>query len=528
MKISNLNLEDILEITKEVINNFFINSKITKKPLIFNFLLPKNIENGDICCNIFLKYPHLLVNNNLEKLIQILQKNNFFEKILFNKGFLNFFYSLSLQEIFFKNIFLKNLKYKNKKVLVEYVSANPTGKLHLGHGRNGVFGDVLFKTYLFFGFNAKNNYYVNDSGKQIDILIESLEKKAANSLDVLPYEGPYLDILKNKYQKKSWNNLSKEKLRQIVVLEILEKFIYVLKKISISFETFTYESEVLTCHKSKIIDYFWKNNLIYEKDGAIWLKFFENFDYEDRVLIKQNDKNSYLIGDICCQYERFLQKYKKIIIILGADHIDYITRLKYTLSLLKINNKNWELIPLQIINVASKDTTKKMSKREGTAIDLEEFIDDIGAEKIRFFLISYTKNSPLTLDLEKIQQMEKSNSYYYCQYVFARINGLLSKHLLKNEKKLFFYHLSDKEINLFKFALSFRIHLLLLIDQNEPHNIYKFLLELVKRFHKYYESEKIISDNKIKTEIKLSLVLFIKKILEKIFEIISIKPIEKM
>ena len=441
--------------------------------------IPKLKDHGDFSSNIALRLAKVLKNspiNIANSLKGELENNDFIEKVeVVVPGFLNFFVKKdSLSEIINKIIdqgkdYGRNNFGKNEKVMVEYVSANPTGDLHLGHARGAAYGDSLTRVLKFSGYDCLREYYVNDAGNQIEVLGESLYQRY---LEALGYE---FDIEKIGYQGKDVKNIASK-----IAKDIKEKYVHddseerklYFKKVGrelelskikkdldlyrVSFDHYQSELDLYKDGKVKnTLEALKNSGYTYDLDGALWLRTTDFGDDKDRVLIKSDGSYTYLLPDIAYHKDKFDRGYDHLINLFGADHHGYIIRLKAGLKILGYNSDNLDIQIVQMVRLMENSVELKMSKRTGNAITIRELCEDVGVDVARYFFISKPIVSHLDFDLDLARKHSSENPVYYIQYAYARCASILRR--VKEVKKLETYSLltNDKEVSILKELASF-------------------------------------------------------------------------
>ena len=515
--------------------------------------IPKLKDHGDFSSNIALRLAKVLKNspiNIANSLKGELENNDFIEKVeVVVPGFLNFFVKKdSLSEIINKIIdqgkdYGRNNFGKNEKVMVEYVSANPTGDLHLGHARGAAYGDSLTRVLKFSGYDCLREYYVNDAGNQIEVLGESLYQRY---LEALGYE---FDIEKIGYQGKDVKNIASK-----IAKDIKEKYVHddsedrklYFKKVGrelelskikkdldlyrVSFDHYQSELDLYKDGKVKnTLEALKNSGYTYELEGALWLRTTDFGDDKDRVLIKSDGSYTYLLPDIAYHKDKFDRGYDHLINLFGADHHGYIIRLKAGLKILGYNSDNLDIQIVQMVRLMENGTELKMSKRTGNAITIRELCEDVGVDVARYFFISKPIVSHLDFDLDLARKHSSENPVYYIQYAYARCASILRR--VKEVKKLETYSLltNDKEVSILKELASFEQILVDICKYKEVNILCNYAYRLASLFHSYYNECKVIDEtNSELTTERLALVKAIKITLENALNLLGIEVKEDM
>ncbi|MDY5928519.1 MAG: arginine--tRNA ligase [Candidatus Onthovivens sp.] len=515
--------------------------------------IPKLKDHGDFSSNIALRLAKVLKNspiNIANSLKSELENNDFIEKVeVVVPGFLNFFVKKdSLSEIINKIIdqgkdYGRNNFGKNEKVMVEYVSANPTGDLHLGHARGAAYGDSLTRVLKFSGYDCLREYYVNDAGNQIEVLGESLYQRY---LEALGYE---FDIDKIGYQGKDVKNIASKIAKDIKEKYVLDdsddRKLYFkkvgreleLSKIKkdldlyrVSFDHYQSELDLYKDGKVKnTLEALKNSGFTYDLDGALWLRTTDFGDDKDRVLIKSDGSYTYLLPDIAYHKDKFDRGYDHLINLFGADHHGYIIRLKAGLKILGYNSDNLDIQIVQMVRLMENGIELKMSKRTGNAITIRELCEDVGVDVARYFFISKPIVSHLDFDLDLARKHSSENPVYYIQYAYARCASILRR--VKEVKKLETYSLltNDKEVSILKELASFEQILVDICKYKEVNILCNYAYRLASLFHSYYNECKVIDEtNSELTTERLALVKAIKITLENALNLLGIEVKEDM
>ncbi len=329
---------------------------------------------------------------------------------------------------------------KNQKILLEFVSANPTGPLHIGHARGAIYGDTLYRLAKHLGYDITAEYYVNDAGNQIDLLGLSIQLHAReNLLDETVeypesyYRGEYLDGLAREAMEKFGTEIFYDESRQRELAmwakdEVMKIIVKDLADTNVHFDTFVYES-TLYDDWDRVMEKMAQNdaNAIYEKDGKTWLASEAKGDEKDRVVVREDGRPTYLAGDIVYHNQKFERGYDHYINIWGADHHGYIARVKAAIEYLGYDSSKLEVLLSQMVSLLKDGEPYKMSKRAGNVILMSDIVEEIGADALRYIFASKKSDTALEFDLSEFKKQDSSNPIFYIQYAHARIQTLLSK-----------------------------------------------------------------------------------------------------
>ena len=486
-----------------------------------------------------LKKPPIEIANNLSTFLNK-NKPDFIDEITVLKpGYINF--SINKKDIAskLKNIALevntlkKHFDKQSETIQIEFVSANPTGPLHVGHIRGAVYGSALSKVLSFYGYNMKNEYYVNDAGNQITEFGESILNKIlkSNKDDTSDsYKGEYILDLANDIQKElnlNSKNLTEE-VTKIGINKMLTSIKNDLSKLNVKFDEWFHESQLF---KDKTLDEVIKKlnekEFISQKEGATWFLSKKLGDDRDNVLIKKDSSHTYFFSDIANHYNKFfIRNFNKVINIWGADHQGHIKRTKLAMESLGVESENLIIKISQMVTIKKGTEIVKISKRSGEYVTLSEIVEEVGSDACRYFFLSKSPDTQLTFDIELAKSQNSSNPIFYIQYAHARLIKLIEsakKTKIEVNKDSKINIDSEKELEIAKKILEFPEVIEQIVKELEPHHITRYCLELASMFHSYYQSEKIInpSDN----EISESKILFCHSVLNTIRQCLDLMMI---
>ena len=529
------------------------NNDANIKDIELEFDIPKNQEHGDLSTNICMRLAKPLKSNPkivAEKLISLLDYDkNLIEKIdVAGTGFINIKFSNNYYQEQLKNIFScgkdygKTKKYDGKKVNVEYVSANPTGLLHLGHARNAAIGDTLANLYEWTGWNVIREYYFNNAGNQMNNLALSIyarimqqTKDAGYPFPEDGYHGDYVKNIADEIIEKNNNNLSNETLETIKKYGeewCFDKIKNTLKRMKIEQDIFYNEDSLYKDGKIKeVLEELKAKGLSYEKDGAIWFSLTQMGLDTDRVIVKSSGEPTYRLPDIAYHREKLLRNYDLVVDLFGADHIATVPDVLAGVRALGFDDKKVKVILHQFVTLTENGEQVKMSKRTGKSYTLDELLDDVGEDVVRYFLIMRGVNTHLEFDLSLAKEQSDKNPVFYLQYAHARICSIFDK--LKDENINFeqakLTLLNDiNEINLIKQIILFPTEIQTASNKSEPHILCEYLRELASAFHLFYHNCRIIGEDIETMKARLLLVDVCKNILKNGLSILGISAPKKM
>ena len=549
--------------------------------------IPADPKNGDVstnaamvCARPFRNNPRAIAQSIVEK---IRLEGSCFERCeVAGPGFINFFYSPLWYAQVLKAVLEEKEGYgktdmgRGKRVLVEFVSANPTGPMHIGNARGGAIGDCLAAVLEKAGYKVEREFYVNDAGNQIEkfgkslslrymqILSDAGQSVAAKGLSVEDFckeiygengsteqfpmpEDVYLgmDIIahaKNFYDKygNSAGKMSEEDRRKALVdfalpinIEGLHKD---LEKYRITYDTWFRES---TLHNDgsvrDIIEKLKASGHTYEKDGALWFRTTDFGDEKDRVLVRENGIPTYLVPDIAYHYNKLaVRKFDKAVDIFGADHHGYIPRIKASMTALGVDEKKLDIVIMQMVRLVKNGEAYKLSKRSGKAITLNTLLDEIPIDAARFFFNLREPNSQFDFDLDLAVSQSSQNPVYYVQYAHARICSVIKK---LSEEGITVKSFDERCAKLLESAEEKEIIKLLANLPNvindsarnyDPAKVTKYAIDLATLFHKFYNSCRIKGEQEELVQARLSLSLAVKQVIANILDMLKITCPESM
>ena len=539
---------------------------------------PKNIEFGEWTSNICMKLAANSEDNPrqiAEKLISNLTKNDWITKIeIAGAGFLNFYLTSEQKYIFIQECLDQEkpflIKGKAKKnILIEYVSSNPTGPIHIGHGRGAALGSALANLLSKAGSEVTQEYYVNDQGLQIETLGLSL---LLNYLSLggekikLPkecYQGDYLktlasDLKKNKQNKyeftlpkklptnfDDWLILAKkelsnfEELGVFALTKILDGIKADLKEFNTFHDDFFFESSLFKDSKesefNKTLNYLSKKDLSYDKDGAMWYKSTDFGDEKDRVLIRENEAPTYFASDLVYHKNKFDRKFDEMINLWGSDHHGYLPRINASLKGLGYDSKKLKTIFIQFVSLIRGKNKVAMSTRSGEFVTLKKLIDEVGVDAVRYFFLERRSDQTLEFDIELAKKKNKDNPVYYIQYAHARICSLMKElpergfnYSNSEGSRALSYLSSDKENELVSQINSYQQTLERCFDKREIHSLCFYLRDLAAIFHSFYNSHPILDKDDNSRNARIAVSLATKAVINDGLGVLGIVAPEKM
>ena len=509
-----------------------------------------NKEFGDFSSNIALSISKELSQNPLEtaqKLKESMGDSSLeIDEITVSKpGFINFkisnkYYYDMLNQILKNSDFGKSGHGKGKTANVEFVSANPTGPLTVGHGRNAVLGDAVSNILEWNGFSVTREYYFNDAGRQMRVLSESVEARYFETLNKpseFPedgYQGSYInDIAKEMISEFGENLSSGDALfKQVPEKKIFQQIKNTLKKLGISFDQFSNEKTFYDNGDiNRLLDELESNDLIYKKDGATWFKSSALGKEQDRVFIKGSGEPTYRVPDTAYHRNKIERKFDLIIDVFGADHMDTYPDVLIALQALGYKTDHIKVLLYQFVTLLRGGEKIKMSTRKANFITLDELIDEVGVDVVRYFFIMRGVNTHLNFDLDLAADQSEKNPVYYLQYAHARISNIIQRSGKANINPLSYNSkllIHGQEIALLKKLEQFPGVVRASLSSLEPQTIANYLQDTAGNFHKYYAECRIIGNDENLTKARIALALATKKVLANGLGILGISAPEKM
>ncbi|MCD8212947.1 MAG: arginine--tRNA ligase [Campylobacter sp.] len=422
---------------------------------------------------------------------------------------------------------------------IEYISANPTGPLHIGHVRGAVYGDTLARIGTYLGYKIFTEYYINDAGNQIDLLGTSISLAARDMLfnDNVEYPQKYyrgeyiLDIAKlalDKFGKEIFYNENKNQVLaefgKDIVLDIIKKD---LSDVGIFIQNWASE-KALYDKLEPTIDKLKRSNQMYEKEGAIYIASTALGDDNDRVVVRADGRPTYLAGDIVYHNAKFEQNYDNYINIWGADHHGYIARIKAAVNFLGYDENRLEIILMQMVSLLKDSKPYKMSKRAGNAVLMSDIVEEIGADALRFIFISKANTSSLEFDIDELKKEDSSNPIFYINYAHARINQIFTKagKSVSDIVNANFIDLDDSAKNLLFEALTLPEILQDAFTSRQLQKVPDYLKSLAASFHKFYNENRVVGSQNEDSLLKLFSVVALS--LKTALSLIGIKAKDKM
>lgn len=539
--------EQIKEMIKSALNELYI--KFDPENIVVE--VPKKREQGDFSTNIAMQLTKVLKDNSrniAEKIVEVLSKNtNEIKTIeIAGPGFINIY--LNDEYVFsgISNVIKQGENYgsssigKKEKVDIEFVSANPTGILHLGTARGAAYGSNLANIMSFAGYDVTKEYYINDAGNQIINLGISLKERYKGLCGLeenMPEDGYYgseiIDIAKTIFDKYGNSKLDEdlEFFKKVAVDYLLNIIKTDLSNFGVTFDVWTSEKSIRAKGRIeeslKILD---EKGLVYKKDNATWLKTTVYGDDKDRVLIKTDGSYTYLVPDIAYHLDKFDRGFDYLVDVFGADHHSYVSRLKASIEALGYDNDKLEVRLLQMVRLLRDGEIVKMSKRTGGNITISELVGEIGKDAARYFFATRSLDGQMDFDINLALKKSSENPFFYVGYANARICSILKD---AKEKNIDICTDIKEAIDIDSKALLLKVYeftevLASAALKKEPHLITNYVYELASMFHNYYGKHKILTDDIKMSEKRLGLIKTVGITITNALRLIGVKAPEKM
>lgn len=504
-------------------------------------------EFGDFSTNLAFKVKKTDKAIDIEKLISLIQNDSWmqenFEKVEEKNGFINFFLRdisiyATINEILSKNQSYGKSSSEKGSVLIEFVSANPTGPLTIAHGRQAAFGESLSRILSFNGWKVTKEYYLNDCGRQMELLgislkFHYLQKKGIHTeIPEDGYHGQYLKEIAEKIPDGHENedtiffaNFAKQEILKMIK-EDLEKF-------GVWFDKWFLESELQRSGRvENVINTLKEKSLIYEKDGALWFKSTLYGDDKDRVVRKKDGSYTYLAPDIAYHEDKIKRGYNMLINLWGPDHAGYVPRVKAAVSVLGLSSERLKIIIVQLTTLYRGKEKVSMSTRKGQFITLKQLMDEVGPDATKFFFLFRKADSHLDFDLELAKKKTEENPVYYIQYAYVRAKHIIAfareKRIEKNTGADLSLLKEQIEIEILKKLKTFPFVVEQAARNLEVSKIAHYTLDLAGSFHSYYQKFRVIDENFELSCSRLVLVKALLTVLEVSLELLNISKPEKM
>ena len=543
---------------KEVLRNAIISLGFVEDYKVEQIVIeiPKDKAHGDYSSNIAMQLTKVLRRNPREIASQIIEAidkdaGNIDHVEIAGPGFINLFLKKDAMTSIIKEVLEEDTHYgesnfgKGVKYNVEFVSANPTGDLHLGHAKGAAVGDCICRIMKAAGYDVTREYYINDAGNQITNLALSLYARYMQALGYekeLPEDGYHgkdiIEIAKKIVEVEGDKYLQcdeKEAIsyfRNLGTQHELEKIKDILNEYRVSFDVWFSETSLYEGNKVvPTIERLKEKGYTYEAEGALWFRSTDFGDDKDRVLIKSDGSYTYLTPDIAYHLNKLNRGYEYLVDLLGADHHGYIARMKAAIQALGYNSDQLNIDIMQMVRMVENGEVVKMSKRTGNAVTIKDLIEDIGVDAARYFFVSKAASSPFDFDLGLAKSKSNENPVYYAQYAHARMCSIFAQAKNANIEIASEYGLltHEKEIELVKHINEFRNEVAESAKARTPHKIANYIQRLAQLFHSFYNDCHVIDANNVELSAqRLALVKASQITLRNALNLLGVSAPEKM
>ncbi len=509
---------------------------------------PAEIKNGHFSSNVALKNSKVIGDNprNIAtKIVESIGENQLISKIeIAGPGFINFY----LTEAVFKEILKEIAKDENygqlvnsnpEKINLEFVSANPTGDLHLGHARNAAYGDALARILKASGHDVFKEYYVNDAGAQMQNLGKSVKffYEELNGIEADFPEDGYRGQEIKQIAKDINDEFGADKLTEDLAWFVeygydknLTEIKRLLKSLNIEFDLWSSERYYHESGKVKAsLDILASTGELYDEDGAKWLNTSKYGDDKNRVVEKSDGTHTYFTSDIAYHIDKYDRGFDRLIDIWGGDHHGYIKRVKAAIELLGHDPEKFEIALIQMVSILQNNEIVKMSKRAGTSVTIKDLLAEIDADVLRYFFIMRSPDTQLDFDIALAKKESNENPVFYIQYAHARIASILNKAQedgLEVDNEI--HNLSENEIEIALLLAKFEQVIDEAAQKRLPHIVANYLYDLATLYHRYYNQEKVFTDNQQMISDKINIANSIKRVLNNGLDLLGIIAKDQM
>ncbi len=517
---------------------------------------PQNAEHGDYASNFPLKLARTARANPMtiaQELVALLPEAEEIESaVAAPPGFINFtlrdkWLNRQVDRILQDGeSFGNNNIGRGKKVQVEFVSVNPTGPMHIAHGRGAILGSTLSNILGASGYQVEKEYYFNDAGNQMDIFKRSLYARYLQALDVkaeVPengYMGNYMIDIANEIIAEHGNKFQKltetealAQLGDIGIKKVIAKIQKDLKQLRVEFDVWFREQSLYEHGQyNKVMAILRKGGFLAEKEGATWFVSTNLGEDKDNVVVRSNGMPTYFATDIAYHYNKFVERnFDKVIDIWGADHQGHVPRMKAVVAAMGIDPERLQIIIHQMVTLKRGGELVRISKRTGDLITLEEVMNEVGVDACRFLLLARSASSQMDFDMELAKKQSQENPVYYVQYAHARISSIMR---LVEEKNINFTGgdtgllTAEPELTLIRKLLNFPELIEMATITSEPHHLAYYAQELATTFHAFYKDCRVVTDDEALTKARIKLVMASKIVLAKTLHLMGMTAPERM
>jgi arginyl-tRNA synthetase len=519
----------------------------------YSFDTPKSDAHGDFSCNAAMMLSKKLKKNPRQIADDIISNLEYDEDVIekieiAGPGFINFFFTpeykaqIVTQILKEKSSFGRSETYKGQKANVEFVSANPTGPLTVGHGRNAVIGDTIANMLEAIGYTVEREYYFNNAGRQMRVLGESVKFRYLELLGQkidFPedyYQGEYIKEiavkLHGEYGDKLTNEEPEGKFKEKAEEEIFNDIKNTLSRLNISFDTFFNENSLYEDGKiDELLSVFDSKNLSYKKDDAVWLKLSELGAAEDKVIVKATGEPTYRLPDIAYHITKFARNFDLMVDLFGSDHTANYPDVIAGLRAVGNNTDKVKVLIQQFVTLLEDGEVIKMSTRKAYYVTLDQLIDDVGSDVVRYFFNMRNISSHMNFDLTLAKKQSDENPVFYLQYAHARICSIIrtvAEEKIKSSVKKLDLLIKEEEQQLINKLNEYEDEIVIASENFEPHHICTYLTELATAFHKFYTFCRILGSEKKLAEARLALAEATKTVLQNGLGILGVTAPERM
>ena len=523
------------------------------KKVSLNFEVPKQESHGDLSCNAAMLLTRELKKNPRQIAQEIINSLEIDKSIITKveiagPGFINFFFTPEFLNKVIEQIcesadsFGSSKKYKGKKANVEFVSANPTGPLTVGHGRNAVIGDTVANLLEWVGYEVDREYYFNNAGRQMRVLGDSVKLRylelLGNKIDFPKdyYQGEYIKEIAKKLQDEFGDSLKSEnpegKFKEAAEAEIFNDIKNTLSRLNIQHKIFFNENSLYEEDRIKdLLTEFERKKLSYKKDDATWLKLSEMGMEQDKVIVKSTGEPTYRLPDIAYHVTKYERNYDLMVDLFGSDHSATYPDVLTGVKSLGYDTEKIKVLIHQFVTIMEGDEVVKMSTRKANYITLDQLIDEVGSDVVRYFFNMRNISSHMNFDLSLAKKQSDENPVFYLQYAHARICSII-RNVEEENLNPSFENLSlldsQEEQSLVKKLHTFPDEVLSNAENFEPNKICTYLEELAAAFHKFYTFKRILGTEKNLAEARLALVIAVRYVIKNGLKILGVSAPERM
>ncbi|MBR2567619.1 MAG: arginine--tRNA ligase [Paenibacillus sp.] len=554
-------IERIHDGVKQAIEDAILKAGLVEREQLPVFVIevPKDKTHGDLATNVAMQLTRIAKRNPrqiAEAIIENLETDSasIASAEIAGPGFINFrmkrdyLYDVIREAAERGSDYGRSSFGQGEKVQMEFVSANPTGSLHLGHARGAAVGDALCNVLDYAGYEVTREYYINDAGNQVMNLAYSIAaryKQALGQEAEMPEDGYYGEDIKGFAQElveekgDSLLSLPEEEsvkfFRQYGLEKELAKIKRDLARFNVSFDSWFSETSLYeTGEVIKALDALKERGEVYEHEGATWLNTTKYGDDKDRVLIKNDGSYTYLTPDIAYHRDKYARGYDKVINIWGADHHGYIPRMKAAMEALGNDPDKLIVLIAQMVSLFQNGEKVKMSKRTGKAVTMEDLMDEVGVDAIRYFFTMRSMDSHLDFDMDLAISTSNENPVFYVQYAHARVCSIFRQAeeqsiALKSLDEIDFTALqAEHEFDLLRKMGELAEEVEVAAREFAPHRLIRYVYELASMFHSYYKAERVITEDANQTQARLALLGAVRTVLANVLRLVGVSAPERM